>query len=431
MYFTTKPKNIGFDKKEGLDNRIIDNEDEDEDIEVINNITETPIADDDVDSPLYKKYISFPIPSGYTMDDVLKMFRHSDAEISDMSNNKITKLSMKLDKQYDKDNLDAVYHSDPQQDGDAKKNLVGYALMKDSRGNDVEVPYAELKGQTLYNLPGSMKFGPSSYVPNYEETVYLSQLTNETPFQELHPNEEIGFCKQYENSPEIWEQKCNSLSGELCSSTDCCVNLGGAKCVAGGANGPLLRNNYGDFMIKNRDYYFYKGKCYGNCDNSLSIKYEKQCPTPLVITKKIEDQKEEEPEKEEAVKEEAEEAEEAEEEEAEEVEEDAVEEPQFTIQPTSNYASYSLLNIPPLINLSSMITNVPTIMPTNMVIKMPTIMPTRNVVITNMPTRNVVITNMPTRNAVITNMPTRNAVITNMPTRNAVITTNPNTPTQK
>ena len=46
------------------------------------------------------------------------------------------------------------------------------------------------------------------------------------------------------------------------------MNFGGTKCVAGDQNGPTLRNNYGDLTIKNRDFYYYKGKCYGNCERS-------------------------------------------------------------------------------------------------------------------------------------------------------------------
>jgi len=169
---------------------------------------------------------------------------------------------------YKADNLYVIYHSDPQASSDAKDNNIGYKMMKDSSGNIVKVPYANIKGETLYNLPGSIKFGPSMYVPNYSESVYLSKLTNETPFFSLEESTNVsGFCKTHANSMETLEEKCNQLSPEICSSTDCCVNFGGAKCVAGNEQGPHLQNNYSDFMIKNRDLYYYKGKCYGNCNN--------------------------------------------------------------------------------------------------------------------------------------------------------------------
>jgi hypothetical protein len=167
---------------------------------------------------------------------------------------------------YSPDNLDMQYHSDPQAQPDAKDNLVGYKIVKNSRGENVEVPYAEIKGETLYHAPGSVKFGPSSYVPNYEESVYLSKLTNESPFSELvQSSDQNGFCKQYAQSPEQLEEKCNQLSHEICSSTNCCIHFGGAKCVAGNEQGPLMHYNYNDPMVKNRDFYYYKGKCYGHC----------------------------------------------------------------------------------------------------------------------------------------------------------------------
>jgi hypothetical protein len=48
--------------------------------------------------------------------------------------------------------------------------------------------------------------------------------------------------------------------------------FGGAKCVAGNDRGPSIQSNYSDFLVKNRDYYYYKGKCYGNCTQSYGIK---------------------------------------------------------------------------------------------------------------------------------------------------------------
>jgi len=62
------------------------------------------------------------------------------------------------------------------------------------------------------------------------------------------------------------------LDNETCPSTDCCVLFGGTKCVAGKKAGPSVQSNYNDTKIKNRDYYYYKGKCYGNCAHSYGIK---------------------------------------------------------------------------------------------------------------------------------------------------------------
>jgi hypothetical protein len=63
------------------------------------------------------------------------------------------------------------------------------------------------------------------------------------------------------------EEKCNAVAPESCASTSCCVLLGGEKCVSGNENGPYMTANYTDYTLtaRNKDFYYYQGKCYGNC----------------------------------------------------------------------------------------------------------------------------------------------------------------------
>lgn len=165
------------------------------------------------------------------------------------------------------DNLDNTYHDNPEDQPGADDALVGYKI---SSQDGKIYPYSKLKGETIYYEPGSFKFGPDNYVPSYESSVFLSKLTNESPFNsvDLQEKKNNGFCKQHAQSPEMIEQKCNRLSSDTCSSTNCCILFGGSKCVAGDAKGPLLRSTYSNMLIKNKDYYYYKGKCYGNCGRS-------------------------------------------------------------------------------------------------------------------------------------------------------------------
>ena len=173
------------------------------------------------------------------------------------------------DSRFDKDNIDIEYHADPAKLPNAKDNLTGYALIKNSNGQVVPIPYSELSGQTLYDSSNK-----ASYVPNYEETTFLSKLTNEIPFLPITEIESgsTGFCANKGNTLTDVEEKCNSLNNETCASTDCCVLLGGAKCVAGSQTGPSIQSNYTDYILKNTDYYYYRGKCYGNCSRSYGIK---------------------------------------------------------------------------------------------------------------------------------------------------------------
>jgi len=121
----------------------------------------------------------------------------------------------------------------------------------------------------IYYQPGSFTYSGGGYVPSYED-LYMSSLTNTTQvgFVENAPYMSGGFCQTYADDIYGLEQKCNSLSNEICASTECCALLGGQKCVAGDAQGPKLQSNYSNFLVKNKDFYYYQGKCYGNCSQN-------------------------------------------------------------------------------------------------------------------------------------------------------------------
>lgn len=172
-----------------------------------------------------------------------------------------------LGTQYNSDNFDLTYHADPTTTTPTDENTAGPGKMwvKDKSGNLIALPYGDVSNSTLYYQAGSYPYGPSSYVPNYEESVYLSKLTNEPTTKTISdfPFQKAGFCE--ETSLIEKEKKCNSLDKNVCASTECCVLLGGEKCVAGNEYGPTNKANYSDFLVKNRDFYYYKGKCHGNC----------------------------------------------------------------------------------------------------------------------------------------------------------------------
>ena len=65
------------------------------------------------------------------------------------------------------------------------------------------------------------------------------------------------------------EEICQNTDIHDCASKSCCVLLGGSKCVKGNATGPTNMSNYGDIFLKNKDFYYYKNKCYGNCKNTI------------------------------------------------------------------------------------------------------------------------------------------------------------------
>jgi len=165
---------------------------------------------------------------------------------------------------YDADNLDK-YATNIEKTGSEKEELQ----------KNFDVNLDRIKPPPIYYEPGSYTFGATGYIPDYERSIYLSKTTNLSQVDDITvgvPYLEGGFCTQYANSPQNMEQKCQSLDNQTCATTSCCVLLGGQKCVSGDSQGPKIRNNYSDTQIVNRDYYYYQGKCFGNCDPNSSTR---------------------------------------------------------------------------------------------------------------------------------------------------------------
>ena len=166
-------------------------------------------------------------------------------------------------------NLDVTFHEsaeDLAKKNDTGDDTFGAITVLDKDGNLVTLPRTEIQGDITYYTPGSYTFGAGTYVPKYEDSVYLSR-TSHLPTMAEYTNafKQVGFCEADQKSPFEIENKCNSLDKDVCASTSCCVLLGGSKCVAGNENGPTQKANYGDLRVRNRDYYTHMGKCYGNC----------------------------------------------------------------------------------------------------------------------------------------------------------------------
>ena len=175
---------------------------------------------------------------------------------------------------YQAEALDVQYH-DTIDDIKTQRGLDTYINsinVYDKSGNLVKLDIpAKMVNNTYYD-PGSMRYDTSNFVPSYEDTVYFSKLTGLSYSKPIeNTNQQLGgFCVFNKNSPENLEKACNKLDNNTCASTNCCVLLGGQKCVSGDENGPKLHVNYNDKSIVNPDKYFYNGKCYGNCVNSMT-----------------------------------------------------------------------------------------------------------------------------------------------------------------
>lgn len=171
---------------------------------------------------------------------------------------------------YDQNKYDVQYHDsidDIKIQSGINNNDLNNMIVKNVDGNLVSIPFNASTTLPTYYTPGSFIHGSSTYVPNYKDSVYLSRTTGISSVSPVYPSSMIasGFCNYYKNDAITIEQKCNQLDPGTCGSVSCCVLLGGRKCVSGDEKGPIMKSNYTDDSILNKDVYYYQGKCYGNC----------------------------------------------------------------------------------------------------------------------------------------------------------------------
>ena len=116
----------------------------------------------------------------------------------------------------------------------------------------------------VYYEPGTRIYGGLGYSPSHSDIANMNnKLTSK--LEEVDNSDNRGFCAMSGNTMVNIDEKCRTLSNDVCASTDCCVLLGNEKCVQGDIHGPTKKGVYSDTTIKNRDHYYYIGKCYGNC----------------------------------------------------------------------------------------------------------------------------------------------------------------------
>jgi hypothetical protein len=217
------------------------------------------------DTTFKMKLLPNPLPKGYIID--VKDYLIFNPDITEYA---FLTFSSQFDKTYDPTKTDTKYYDDIP---DFKKEKInndelGKYYTFDANGQLVREENTDANfSPVLYYIPGSYKYGSSNYVPNYEDSVYLSRTTRlPQPAPVFNTAGMLGgFCTQFKNNTLAIEEKCGALDLNTCASTSCCTLIGGQKCVAGNENGPTNPANYTDYGLKNKDFYYYQGKCYGNC----------------------------------------------------------------------------------------------------------------------------------------------------------------------
>jgi hypothetical protein len=80
--------------------------------------------------------------------------------------------------EYNSNNLDVKYHEDAET-LDQYGLLSGTSYVFDKAGNKIALPPSSGLGTTTtYYKPGNYKYGSNSYVPTYEDSVFLSKTYN-------------------------------------------------------------------------------------------------------------------------------------------------------------------------------------------------------------------------------------------------------------
>jgi len=229
-----------------------------------NQFLEGSTTDIDYDiKPVPYGYVAAPNQMSIIPSTQASQYSQYEKGIDGTTNAGVFTGNMTQERNYNPNDLSGdAYHDTP---GD---NNLGKYYFYDTNGNLV---YSDVSGSNvapvIYYVPGSYKYGASNYVPNYEDSVYMSRTTRQSTVTPVFNTSSIlgGFCAQHKGDTNKLEEKCNALDVAACASTSCCVLLGGQKCVAGSDRGPTNPANYSDFRVVNKDVYYYQGKCYGNC----------------------------------------------------------------------------------------------------------------------------------------------------------------------
>lgn len=180
--------------------------------------------------------------------------------------------------------------------------------------------YGKINGDLTFYAPGTFMFGADGYVPSYVDSVLLSPMlgVNAPVHQKqkgfgngsgsggwTNATDANGYPYNYVDRQKKWiqmdskntvcdnvaqgivsvleqESYCSTMNNDpqKCGVSPCCVSLGGSVCLAGDDQGPLNKTAYTNPMYGRKDYYIYKGKCFGNCPPYLRLDLES---SPIVV----------------------------------------------------------------------------------------------------------------------------------------------------
>lgn len=101
-------------------------------------------------------------------------------EINNLEQQKISSMNSNTtsNSSYNSNNFDITYHANPIPKTENNEFTGAGKMWVDISGRLVAIPYSDVTNTTLYYSQDDYIYNSASYVPNYEESVFLSSLTN-------------------------------------------------------------------------------------------------------------------------------------------------------------------------------------------------------------------------------------------------------------
>lgn len=115
------------------------------------------------------------------------------------------------------DNINIQFHDDVNTVKKLYDLSYGEVRVLDQTGNLVTLPATNSQGLTTYYQPGEFPFGASTYVPNYEDSIYLSSIGFRSILGNVNANGSItgntsscgSMCKAYNDFKNQMDSRCN------------------------------------------------------------------------------------------------------------------------------------------------------------------------------------------------------------------------------
>ena len=135
--------------------------------------------------------------------------------------------------------------------------------------------------------PQFRDFDAGTYIPEKEENITEQPPTGPLDYTTSHCNKNSMAYSEFKNdicnsriSINERNKMCSKLSNDNCKIPPCCVLINGTKCRAGDITGPK-------YTVPGQQYYEFQEKCYGQCEDNVSLLKAcgKYAPTSIGVSK--------------------------------------------------------------------------------------------------------------------------------------------------